>query len=32
MKERANILGGSLSIDGLPKGGTEVILKIPIEK
>jgi signal transduction histidine kinase len=32
MKERANMLGGNLSIIGLAEGGTEVTLKIPIEK
>lgn len=32
MKERANMLGGNLAIIGLSEGGTEVTLKIPIEK
>ena len=32
MKERANYLGGDLSIEGKPKKGTTVTLRIPYQK
>ncbi len=31
MMERAEILGGHLSVVSAPKGGTEVILEVPLE-
>ena len=31
MKERASILGGKLKIDSTPKGGTAIIVKLPVQ-
>jgi signal transduction histidine kinase len=32
MKERAELLGGTLTIDTKPGGGTRVVVEIPVEE